>query len=189
MEYKRMEDFAKWSTEWDSDAKHNSLKASGAYNENNALADQYAGLEEDGSSRVDDGEGWRELAFDDPPKTADEYEELVNKWSSAGYDVRAIDMDDGFAHSNIAVRPGSFTGEEEAVVPEEEDNFNETVLSPQIQGAIERTSAYRDRAWSGQHAQDVYGKSNSLAEGNSLGIPVNDIRGGEPNTNQAMRGC
>ena len=190
MAYSSMDRFADWSTEWDSDAVQNSLKASAAYTKDNKFAEDYAGLEEDGSSRVDDGDDWRELAFDDPPKTAAEYEELVNDWSSAGYDVRAIDMGDNYMHSNIAVRPGSFgAGDETAPVDTTGPSYNEVAptLSPQIAGAIERTSSYRDRAWSGQMAQDVYGKSNSLAEGNTLGIPVNAIRGGEPNTNQALR--
>ena len=44
-------------------------------------------------------------------------------------------------------------------------SFNEYKFSPQVQGAIERVAAYRDRAWSGQHAQDVFGKASSLANG------------------------
>ena len=44
-------------------------------------------------------------------------------------------------------------------------SYNEAKFSPQVQGAIERVAAYRDRAWSGQHAQDVFGKSKTLANG------------------------
>ena len=44
-------------------------------------------------------------------------------------------------------------------------SYNEAKFSPQVQGAIERVAAYRDRAWSGQNAQDVFGKSKTLANG------------------------
>lgn len=59
---------------------------------------------------------------------------------------------------------------EEAGVENENPTFNEAEFSPQIQSAIERSNAYRDRAWSGQTAQDIYGKSNSLADGAYQGI-------------------
>jgi len=49
---------------------------------------------------------------------------------------------------------------------------NTSGLSKQAQGAIERSAAYRDRMWSGEAAQDIYGKSKTLAEGNTLGINV-----------------
>jgi hypothetical protein len=71
----------------------------------------------------------------------------------------------------------------------EPQNFNESAegFSPQIQGAIERSNSFRDRAISGQTAQDIYGKSRTLAENNTLGIPVGDPVGGVPQQNKAMQ--
>ena len=164
MAYDDMKGFASFSDSWANDAVQNSLKAAGTYSANNALAKEYNRLDEDTSSRVDDGEGWRAIAKDSPPKNAEEYEALVKKWSDAGYDVRAIDMDEGFTHSNIAVKPAGADGGDGS----DEDPIYK--LSPQIQGALERSAAYRERRWSGQEAQDIYGKSKELAEGNTLGI-------------------
>lgn len=164
MAYDDMKGFASFSDSWANDAIQNSLKAAGTYSANNALAKEYNALEEDTGSRVDDGEGWRAIAKDDPPKNAAEYEQLVKKWSDAGYDVRAIDMDEGFTHSNIAVKPSDGSGGGGDI----EDPIYQ--LSPQVQGALERSAAYRERRWSGQQAQDIYGKSKELAEGNTLGI-------------------
>jgi hypothetical protein len=77
------------------------------------------------------------------------------------------------------------------VEPESEaPSFNEAAeaeFSPQIQGAIERSNSFRDRAISGQTAQDIYGKSLTLAENNTLGIPVGDPVGGVPQQNKAMQ--
>ena len=39
--------------------------------------------------------------------------------------------------------------------------FNEATFSPQVQQAIDRAQTYRDRAWSGEAAQDIYGKSKN----------------------------
>lgn len=97
-------EYGSWGDSWNADAKQQQLRASGSYDSNSDLAKAFGKLKEDGSSRVDDEKGWRELAFDKPPKSAEEYQDLISKWSAAGFDVRAIDMDDDFAHSNIAVR-------------------------------------------------------------------------------------
>ena len=96
--------YGSWGDEWRGDAEQQQLRASGTYDADSKLAKRFSNLDEDGGSRVDDEKGWRELAFDDPPKSAEEYRDLINKWSAGGFDVRAIDMDKGFAHSNIAVR-------------------------------------------------------------------------------------
>ena len=143
MAYDDMKGFASFSDSWANDAVQNSLKAAGTYFANNALAKEYNRLDADTSSRVDDGEGWRAIAKDSPPKNAEEYEALVKKWSDAGYDVRAIDMDEGFTHSNIAVKPAGADGGDGS----DEDPIYK--LSPQIQGALERSAAYRERRWSG----------------------------------------
>ena len=45
------------------------------------------------------------------------------------------------------------------------DSFNEYTFSPQVQGAIERAASYRDRAWSGQQSQDIFGPKKTLANG------------------------
>lgn len=97
-------EYGSWGDKWDTGATQQQLRASGVYSSDSKYAKKFFDLDKDGKSRVDDDKGWRELKFDDPPKSAKEYKDLVNKWSAAGFDIRAIDMDDGFAHSNIAVR-------------------------------------------------------------------------------------
>lgn len=83
-----------------------SLSATGTYNPNSALAKKYAALAEDGGSRVDDEEGWREIKRDSPPKSASEYESMVRDYAAKGFDVKAIDMDgDDFTHANFAIKP------------------------------------------------------------------------------------
>lgn len=102
-------EYGSWGDSWNEEAKQQQLRASGAYDSGSDLAKAFGKLDKDGSSRVDDDKGWRELAFDKPPKSAEEYQDLISKWSSAGFDVRGIDMDGDFANSNIAVRmsPGN----------------------------------------------------------------------------------
>lgn len=51
----------------------------------------------------------------------------------------------------------------------ENPTFNEATFSPQVQTAIERAKEYRDRAWSGEAAQDIYGKSKDPLSGYSQG--------------------
>ena len=187
MSYKNEKGFADWSDEWDSEAGSNSLKASGTYDADSDYAAQFGELTVDGESRVDDGDEWRELAFDEPPKNAKEYEELVQQWSNNGFDVRAIDMDGDFVHSNIAVRIAGDGGGADEGPSTWNEHVEAGTLSPHLMEAIERTNNYRERAWSGQAAQDVYGKSRTLAADNNLGIPVGDLKTGEPNANQALR--
>lgn len=103
-------DYGSWGDKWNAEAAQQQLKASGTYNAESDLAKQFEGLNKDGQSRVDNEEGWRELVFDDKAKTADNYKDLVSKWSAAGFDVRAIDMNGDFANSNIAVRRSSGEG-------------------------------------------------------------------------------
>ena len=102
------QDYGDWSDSWQKGVEHQQLYASGSYDKDSELAKKFATLNTDGKSRVDDEEGWSELSFDKPIKSAADYEELVNKWSAAGFDVRAIDMKtkDGraYGNSNIAVR-------------------------------------------------------------------------------------
>ena len=104
----KLAEYGDWSDTWQKGVEHQQLYASGTYDKNSELAKKFATLNTDGKSRVDDEEGWSELAFDKPIKSAADYEELVNKWSAAGFDVRAIDMKtkDGrkYGNSNIAVR-------------------------------------------------------------------------------------
>ena len=56
---------------WATDRVHQDLSSTGKYNAN-LPAKEYAGLEEDGGSRVDDGAGGVVNA-DSPPKNAVEY--------------------------------------------------------------------------------------------------------------------
>ena len=104
------EDYGSWGDKWNSESAQQQLKASGAYSADSDLAKQFEGLNTDGKSRVDNEEGWRELTFDEDAKSADNYKDLVSKWSAAGFDVRAIDMNGDFANSNIAVRRSSGEG-------------------------------------------------------------------------------
>ena len=104
----KLAEYGDWGDSWKSGVAQQQLRASGSYDKDSELAKKFATLNTDGKSRVDDEEGWSELKFDSPIKSAADYEELVNKWSAAGFDVRAIDMktDGGrdFSNSNIAVR-------------------------------------------------------------------------------------
>ena len=56
-------------------------------------------------------------------------------------------------------------GAEEETPQEFGPSYNEYKFSPQVQGAIERVAAYRDRAWSGQASQDIFGPKKTLANG------------------------
>ena len=97
-------EYGKWGDTWDYDAEQQQMKAAGKYDKESDLAKQFAGMKENISSRVDDEDGWRQLDIDGDLKDPKAYEDLVNKWSKAGFDIRAIDMGKGFHSSNIAVR-------------------------------------------------------------------------------------
>ena len=142
---------------WASDRVHQDLSSSGKYNSGSALAKEYAGLKEDGGSRVDDGAGWREIKRDSPPKNAAEYASLVKDYAAQGFDVKAIDMDgDDFANSNIAIKPKDGGGGEE---------LKEVELSPRLATARARASQYEEDRVSGQAAKDLYDPGNNSAEG------------------------
>jgi hypothetical protein len=142
---------------WASDRVHQDLSSSGKYNSDSALAKEYAGLKEDGGSRVDDGAGWREIKRDSPPKNAAEYASLVKDYAAQGFDVKAIDMDgDDFTHSNIAIKPKDGGGGEE---------LKEVELSPRLATARARASQYEEDRVSGQAAKDLYDPGNNSAEG------------------------
>lgn len=115
--YSGEDEYGKWGSTWDNKAEQQQLKASGKYNAESDLAKQFSGMKENISSRVDDEDGWRQLSIDGDLKDPTKYAELVNKWSGAGFDVRAIDMGKGFHSSNIAVRiaQGDGTGIENPV--------------------------------------------------------------------------
>jgi len=143
---------------WATDRVHQDLSATGKYNANSALAKEYAGLKEDGGSRVDDGEGWREIKRDSPPKNAAEYAQLVKDYAKQGFDVKAIDMDgDDFTHSNIAIKPKDGGGDE---TPDKE-----VELSPRLATARARVAQYEADRVSGQAAKDLYDPGNNPAEG------------------------
>ena len=142
---------------WATDLVHQNLSATGSYNSNSALAKEYAGLEEDGGSRVDDEAGWREIKRDSPPKNAAEYESLVKEYAAQGFDVKAIDMDgDDFTHSNIAIKPkGASSGGGEA----------EVEVSPRLATARARAAQYEEDRVTGQASKDLYDPGNNPAEG------------------------
>ena len=108
--YSGEDEYGSWGDTWDNEAEQQQLRASGNYDSESDLAKKYAGMKENISSRVDDEEGWRQLKIDGDLKDPKKYADLVNKWSDAGFDVRAIDMADGFHSSNIAVRIGAGKG-------------------------------------------------------------------------------
>ena len=144
---------------WASDRVHQNLSSTGKYNASSALAKEYAGLEEDGGSRVDDGEGWREIKRDSPPKNAAEYADLVKEYAAQGFDVKAIDMDgDDFTHSNIAIKPKS----EEKNYGGDQDNIE---LSPRLATARARVAQYEADRVSGQAAKDLYQPDENPAQG------------------------
>ena len=144
---------------WSNDRAHQDYSSSGKYNSGSAIAKEYAGLDEDGSSRVDDGEGWREIKRDNPPKNAAEYESLVNEYAKQGFDVKAIDMDgDDFTHSNIAIKPSEGGGEDTAEPKDVE-------LSPRLATARARAAQYEEDRVSGQAAKDLYDSDNHSAQG------------------------
>jgi hypothetical protein len=142
---------------WSSDRVQQDLSSTGKYNSGSAIAKEYAGLKEDGSSRVDDGDGWREIKRDNPPKNADEYASLVKDYAAQGFDVKAIDMDgDDFTHSNIAIKPKDGGGG---------DNRKEVELSPRLATARARAAQYEEDRVSGQAAKDLYEPGDNPAEG------------------------
>jgi hypothetical protein len=130
------------------------LSSSGGFDPSSSYAQQYNSLEEDGSSRVDDEAGWRELQRDNPIKSAAEYEALVNEWSKNGFDVKVIDMKskDGkedFTHSNVAIKPKGETGDKK---PE-----SGGLQSPEMSEAKAYTRAMFDYRQSGDDAQSITG--------------------------------
>jgi len=134
---------------WSNTAVHQDLKSSGKYSSASALAKEYAGLKEDGGSRVDDGEGWREIKRDTPPKNAAEYAELVKEYAAAGFDVKAIDMDgDDFTHSNIAIKPSNMSDSAEPEKP--------IGHSPTLAHAKARVAQYEEDIHSGKYSSDLY---------------------------------
>ena len=142
---------------WATDRVHQDYSSTGKYNSGSALAKEYAGLKEDGGSRVDDGEGWREIKRDSPPKNAAEYEQLVKDYAKQGFDVQAIDMDgDDFTHSNIAIKPKDGGGGEE---------LKDVELSPRLATARARAAQYEEDRVSGQAAKDLYEPDENPAQG------------------------
>ena len=143
---------------WDNSKVHQDLSATGKYNSSSALAKEYAGLEEDGGSRVDDGEGWREIHRDSPPKSAAEYAQMVKDYAKQGFDVKAIDMDgDNFTHANFAIKPADGGGGGNSDTPVE--------LSPRLANARARVAQYEADRVSGQAAKDLYNSEDNPAEG------------------------
>jgi len=121
---------------WSNTGVHQNLSATGSYDSNSALAQEYAGLKEDGGSRVDDGEGWREIKRDNPPKNAAEYEQLVKDYAKQGFDVQAIDMDgNDFTNSNIAIKPKGATAS---------NNNEKYIPSQKIKQAVERVEKFEE---------------------------------------------
>ena len=154
---------------WDSSLIHQDYSASGSYNANSAIAKEYAGLKEDGGSRVDDGEGWREIKRDRPPKNAAEYEQLVKDYAKQGFDVKAIDMDgDDFTNSNIAIKPKGSGSSEPRGFREPSDDLQ---MSKKLSDAKERVANW-EKSRNGT-AGNVYG-DGSRAAVQELDLGVND---------------
>ena len=142
---------------WDPKAIHQDFGSSGSYDANSVLAQEYNAADEDSGSRVDDGAGWRQIAKDSPPKTAAEYEDLVNQWSSAGFEVKAIDMDgENFTNSNIAVKP-----KEGGAAKAEEFNPQTMEMSPEYAHAKARVTQYEEDVASGRTADELFGTADA----------------------------
>ena len=143
---------------WGRSLVHQDFGATGKYSAGNGIAKEYAGLEEDGGSRVDDGEGWREIKRDSPPKNAAEYAQLVKDYAKQGFDVKAIDMDgDDFTNSNIAIKPSDGGGASE--------ELKDVELSPRLATARARAAQYEEDRVSGQAAKDLYSPEENPAQG------------------------
>jgi len=141
---------------WDPKAIEQSFGSSGSYDANSAIAKEYAGLDEDSSSRVDDGAGWRQIKKDKPPKTAAEYEALVKEYSAAGFDVKAIDMDgENFTNSNIAIKPKGASSEPTKFNPQEME------MSPEYAHAKARVSQYEEDVASGRTTDELFGTADA----------------------------
>ncbi len=102
----------KKDTSW-SDGATGSLDATGVLDKDSDLYQKYLSLPEDTGSTVDDLDGYRAINKDAPPKTAEEYNDYVQNLAKQGFDVRTQDMDGDFTHSNIAIKPSDFTGDDE----------------------------------------------------------------------------
>lgn len=111
------------------------MSSTGQYDVNSASAQAYKAAEEDGGSRVDDEAGWREVHRDNTPGNAQEYEAMVRKYAADGFDVKAIDMDKGFSHANIAIKP------KDAKTEKEDRSYT---LSETAAKAKAYTAAYED---------------------------------------------
>ena len=87
-------------------------------------------------------------------------------------DMRKVGEFLGYEHAGTLnhdrVRDFLMQGEKEETKDEPGKTFNDYEFSPQIQEAMDRAQSYRERAWSGAHAQEVYGKSNELAKGSKF---------------------
>jgi len=145
---------SEYKSTWNIDSgPEQKITGSGGFDPNSDYAKQYNALEEDGSSRVDDGEGWREIRRDNPIKSAEEYKSFVDEWSKAGFDVSVIDMKgkDGeadFTHSNVAIKPKGETNETAG---------DESLQSPEMSEAKAYTRAMFDYRRSGDDAQSITG--------------------------------
>ena len=139
------------SSSWSDTGIHQHLKSSGSYNANSSLAKEYAGLEEDGGSRVDDEEGWREIHRDKRPKSAKEYRSMVQRYAAEGFDVKAIDMDgDDFTHANFAIKP---MGEKDNGPAKPKEPY---ALSPEMAHAKAQVAQWDEDILSGRFATDLY---------------------------------
>lgn len=135
------------------------MKGTGGYNPNSALAKKYAGLKEDGGSRVDDEAGWREIWKDAPPKSAAEYESRVKEYASQGFDVKAIDMAGGdFSKANFAIKPMGDTGGSST-------KDEKIQLSKRAGQALAGVETYQD--WRAGTGKSGYGNETDLIFGSA----------------------
>ena len=141
-----------------------SMSSTGKYSADSDLAKEYASLKEDGDSRVDDEEGWREIHRDDTPGSPEEYTQMVKDYAAQGFDVKAIDMDgDNFQHANFAIKP---MGEGDAAPVEEAP----VEFSDELQQAHDRVNQWESEAWSGQQSQDIFGQSQTVKDGSATDL-------------------
>ena len=129
----------------------------------NFNADMMEGEKGDGTFQLGDSdtaylteETWEKNRNSD--KTWDAY---ANVYGQEAADKKREGNEDGLSASAFdGLMDKLYEGGKEEEIAEIAPSFNEAKFSPQVQEAMERSQAYRERNWS----QEVYGKSNELAK-------------------------
>ena len=171
---------------WQDGAKYQQLRGSGVLT-NKDFDAQFASAKggQDTGTVADDGGGWKLIRQDEGEKTNErklEYKDVAAQWQAAGYDVRVQDHNPDFegGTGEIAVRVGQAkTPEKERTPIKHSDEINE---------AKERVRSYEDSVLSGELSNDIYGKSNDVANDNYMDNYQLNLNKGEVGTGSADTG-